>query len=277
MVAKLELPHPTGVLQAELQRAVDLVAFGLRAADTATPVDLSIPGVSSHVSPAQSRSLSIEEARAEFRSWILANGFRDCVEAIGPSLEWARKFCFIWTRPGDVTIQEDGTITLGAIISGEEWNKEIIEGAKKFDFMGLANKLSHLEQKYGFRPPSLHEHILTLNKARNCLSHRRGIVGEEDVNDPSGPFLRIVWRRLQFTVRTEQGEKPLELPAHVEAGSLLAMSFVDTSKRFAIGERLQITPEEFVEMAMTFLLFALQLQESLKQMEERRRIEASSI
>ena len=59
----------------------------------------------------------------------------------------------------------------------------------------------------------------------------------------------------------------------MEAGSLLGMAFVETSKRFAIAEKLQITPEEFVEMATTFLLFALQLQDSMKQMEERRRTE----
>jgi len=205
-MTKLELPHPTGLLQAELQRAVDLVAFGLRAAETATATDLSIPGVRGHVTAAQDRALSIEEAQNEFRSWVLANGFRDCVEAIGPTLEWARKFCFIWTRPGDVTIREDGTISLGANITGEEWNRDIVEGARTFDFMGLPNKLNHLEHKYGFMLPPLCEHILTLNKARNCLSHRRGIVSQEDVNDPSGSSLRIMWRRLQLSIKTDEGE-----------------------------------------------------------------------
>lgn len=98
----LELPHPAGLLQLALQRAVDLVAFGLRASDDATPADLSIPGIFGHVSPAQNHALSVEDARAEFRSWVVANGFRECVEAMGPSLEWLRKTCFFWTRPGTI-------------------------------------------------------------------------------------------------------------------------------------------------------------------------------
>jgi hypothetical protein len=274
MMAKLELPLPTGFLQSELQRAIDLVSFGLMAAENATMSELSIPGVRSHVTPAADKALGVEDARSEFQSWILANGIRDCVEAVGPTLEWARKFCFLWTQPGDVTIKEDGSMRLGAKIKGEDWNTEIVEGARKFDFMGLPNKLNHLKQKYDFDLPALSQYILTLNSARNCLSHRRGIVGHEDVNDPAASVFEIKWRRLEFRVKKNGKEEILELPAHIEGGSLLSMAYVDASKQFQLGTKITITPDEFVEMAMTFLLFSLQMQESIKQMEERRRPES---
>jgi hypothetical protein len=45
----LEFPHPAGYLQTALQRAVDLVAFGLRASEDAMPVELTIPGSFGHV------------------------------------------------------------------------------------------------------------------------------------------------------------------------------------------------------------------------------------
>ena len=100
---RLELKLPTGVLQVALQHSIDLVAFGLKAADHAEPVDLKMPDSFGQVIAAQDRALDVESVRAEFRSWVLANGLRDCVETIGPTLEWARRFCFLWTREGPVT------------------------------------------------------------------------------------------------------------------------------------------------------------------------------
>jgi len=273
---KLKMPTATGYLQGELQKAIDLVAFGLQCAAIANPSDLSMPEQIFQITAAGNKVMNVEDARREFRSWVLANGLRDCVEAVGPTLEWARRFCFIWTQPGKVILKADGKLQLQAEIPTEDWNSEIVDGAKAFEWMGLPNKLDHLNQRYGFPIPELAQHILSLNKARNCFSHRRGIVSQVDVNDPSSNSLEIMWRRLQFSLKNDEGERLLELPATVEGGSLLGMEFVDHKKTFVVGSSIDITPNEFVEIGMTFLFLALQIEQSCKSMEERRRSEATS-
>jgi hypothetical protein len=130
---KLEFPDPSGFLRSALQRSVDIVAFGLHASESAQPVDppLNIPGSFGQVSPAEDRALNVDQVRSEYHTWVLANGLRDCVEAIGPTLEWVRKTCFFWTRPGDITPLDQGKIRLSAQFSGEDWNTHIVKGAKK--------------------------------------------------------------------------------------------------------------------------------------------------
>lgn len=173
----LEFPHPTGYLHQELQRVIDLVAFGLQAANTYDSNEFSIPGLPFHIVPSKVKVRDIEDARIEFKSWVLGNGLRECVEAVGPMLEWARRYCFLWSCSGELVKRENGSLALSAHINGEKWNREVVHNAKKFESMGLPNKLDHLNQKFNFNKPELTKHILSLNKARNCLSHRKGVVG----------------------------------------------------------------------------------------------------
>jgi hypothetical protein len=66
----------------------------LKAAETAAPADLMIPTDGISVITAEPQQLAIEDARIAFKTWVLGNGLRDCVDAIGPTLEWARKHLF---------------------------------------------------------------------------------------------------------------------------------------------------------------------------------------
>ncbi|HCB51430.1 TPA: hypothetical protein DEP21_02535 [Patescibacteria group bacterium] len=40
--------------------------------------------------------------------------------------------------------------------------------------------------------------ILSINKGRNCLVHRNGIVSEKDINNKEEDVLKIEWIRLGF-------------------------------------------------------------------------------
>lgn len=152
-MSKLELVDPTGLIQAELQKAIDLVSFGLHAAEELEIDSLEIPGVTFHLTPAQSKSMTVEEARDVFRVWVLGNGLRDCVDAIGPSLEWARRICFLWTRDGEVSVNDDGSLRLSAKIAGGEWNDQLIREGAEFEYWPLRKRLSFLEDSYGMTTP----------------------------------------------------------------------------------------------------------------------------
>jgi hypothetical protein len=266
-----QLQLPLGTLQGDLQRAVDLVGFGLQASEHGTVANLEIPNVFGQVAPAQDHILDVDTARIAFRSWIIANGLRDCVEAIGPALEWARKFCFMWTRPGNTTPIEGGNFRLEASLSGADWNTHIVGGARKFDRLTLPDKLKHLNETYGWTIPSMAEHVLSLNAARNCLAHRGGIVATADLKTADDPGLKILLRKLQIKAIGPSGERIVTEGSVVNADEAVNVSFVNREKQVLIGERVAFDTEEFVDAALTFLLFAMEIRASVVAVQNARR------
>jgi len=266
----LELLSPSGEIQKAIQKAIDLASFGLQAAEHLEIDSLHIPGLRFQLAPAQNLAMDVEQVRAQFRAWVLANAIRDCVDAIGPSLEWARKICFFWTREGEIHKLEDGKLRLSAQISGEDWNKHIIDEANQFEYWPLRKKLNHLETVYGLPAIELAGSILSLNRARNCLTHRSGVVGIEDVKHSDAGVLEVTWIKLQIRAQGKEGQRILELPAHVEAGELVSIGFDWKCKTFRIGERIDFSSDEFVEISTTFLLFALQLQKAIVKLQQSR-------
>jgi len=267
---RLELLSPKGEIQRAIQRSMDLVSFGLQAADRLEIESLEMPDLHFQVRAAQNLAMEIEQAREEFRTWVLLNGLRDCVDAIGPSLEWARKVCFIWSREGEVTEIEEGKLRLSGQISGEEWRAHIIDEARSLEYKSLRDKLDHLQDKYHLPQPELSEAILSINKARNCLTHRDGIVGPIDLKDKSEEELLVKWRKYEFQVRGEEGTRVLELGVPVQEGGELFIGLVNVSKKFALGDRILFSPAEFVEISMTFLLFAMQIENEINALQKSR-------
>lgn len=267
----LQLVDPTGFIQGELQTSIDLVSFGLQAAERLEVVSLAIPDTPFQLTPARNKALEIEEAREEFRIWVLGNGLRDCADAIGPSLEWARKVCFLWTREGEVSINEDGTLHLSAHLSGKDWNEQMVREAAEFEYWPLRKKIGFLSDSYQLEAPAATAQVLSISYARNCLTHRRGVIGPEDIRDNSTNSLVVQWKKMELTAHGEQGRRVLELPARVEGGENISMSYADVSKEFELDQRIIFTSQEFVQLATTFLLFAFQIQEAIQQLQQSRR------
>ena len=68
---------------------------------------------------------------------------------------------------------------------------------------GLQGKLETLKDKFSIEikePLSL----VSINKTRNCLVHRRGIVSRDDCND--GDNMTVTWRGIDLHIETESGE-----------------------------------------------------------------------
>jgi hypothetical protein len=267
---QLELQYPSGYLQGAIQRSVDMVALGLQAADHLTIEELTIPGSFGQVTPARNRQLSIEDAKGHFRSWVLANGLRDCVEALGTTLEWARKHCVLWAQPGTVARAAGGTLRLSAQFAGAVWNNEIVAGADKFDRLPLPNKFQYLEDKYGVIRPELTDDILSLNAARNCLAHRLGVVGRQDLKNDSDDALVVTWRKLEIRVEGQTGQRFITEPSRVDEGEMLQVGFAPMTRTFMLGQKIEFSASEYVDIATTFMLFGQQLEGNILNMQQRR-------
>jgi hypothetical protein len=270
MMPQMELSDPSTLIQIELQKTIDLVSFGLQAAEQVKIKELIIPDVTFHVSPAHNKSMNVEEARKAFRAWNLGNGLRDFIDAIGPSLEWARKICFIWTRQGKVSINADGTLHLEAKLTGKEWNEQLLQEGNQFEYWPLRKKLDHLHQSYGLTLPELSDSIIEINYVRNCLTHRRGIVGKEDVRNEGTNKLTVHWKKMQIIIDDGKGQRIIEPPARVEGGERISIGYADVIKEYFLGERIQISSAEFVQIAHTCLLFSFQIKESIQSLQQSR-------
>ena len=174
------------------------MAFSLQMAEYQNVDTLKIPNVMMQVNTSKEASVQKIDICEKFKTWIIANGIRDCVEAIGPSLEWARKILSIYSITSITSLNENNVAHLSGEISGKVWTEKIIKFADKFENFSLKTKFDYLQSTYDMKLPELTESILTINKARNCMSHRDGIVGKQDCNTNNG--LNISWIKLQLGI-----------------------------------------------------------------------------
>jgi hypothetical protein len=91
------------------------------------------------------------------------------------------------------------------------------------------------------------EWFRSIYAARNCLTHRGGLVGPEDVND--GEKLKLVYRVPQLIVDGVPQEKKRGL--YVEGGATVGITFVNEEREIAIGESLILTPQDCQNIALS--------------------------
>src|SRR5690242_2664995 len=99
-----------------------------------------------------------------------------------------------------------------------------------------------------------------MQKARNCLEHRGGIVGAQDLNEGS-TALTLSFPRLNIFY--EQAGKEIELspgkvidPGGQQSEVTIKMRRVTRSKSYELGECVTFAANDFAEIAMACHLFA---------------------
>jgi hypothetical protein len=248
---RVELGGLIGGLQRSIQRCVGLVSFGLLAMENTTDGELELPGAYFQLAIAGDEHRRFAAVKEDFQTWILTGGLRDSVEAVSVSLEQARSVCAVWS------------FAPGADITGQEWNERMVTEARKFHRLGLPHKIGFLKDEYDPRlAPDLTEHLLSINRARNCLVHRRGIVSDLDVNSPDGLLVR--WLKMELLIEGPSGQRSVIPPARAEAGETVSLRQAETTKLFRVGERVAFDAQEFSELCWTFFRFGQQLVSNLE-------------
>ena len=174
----------------------------------------------------------------EFSNWIIANGLRELIETFKVFLDSLHHACFLMAS-------SKGQFTEEAELFDRRFPKE-----------GLPNKLTLLNDRFRVNP-KYPEYLQTINKARNCLTHRRGIVGLEDCNDDND--LKINWLGIDVFIEEPNGNKTFinEIP---EGGLLLSeggevkLQFMERDKRINRGMAIKFTPRELAEICYYFLM-----------------------
>jgi len=263
----MQLVPASAALAIAVQRSVQLVAFGLRAADKLTSHDPNVPNAVVQIGIEKAHRRSLRAIRAEHKRWIIANGLRDCVESLGVVLEAARLEATLWDLGGTITARDDGRLSVATSVVPEDWNRRIVAMRGRFDRMPLPNKIDHLERHLQVCRPSLTEAILSISAARNCLAHRGGIVGPEDVT-PDNNSLVVKWRRFLIEGKTPgRRRRVVRLGERLEAETLVSIRQVGAARRFRLGRRISLSARDYVEIATTFVFFGQELQERIREMQ----------
>ncbi|MFN8383549.1 MAG: hypothetical protein U0V02_16510 [Anaerolineales bacterium] len=243
---KINLVGITDRMQRVLRDAMNIVAIGLNAKKDIAAETLAIPGVTMQHQFAASQSWSIEEARDAWELWVIRNGFRDIAEELSSLLEEVQTVLAYWK----IRLLQDSKS-----LRGEDWNEIVVRRSQQFHRRTLPQKLEFLEQKYSFTLDLILIHqAMTINAARNCLTHRGGIVTQIDV-DTSGKFV-LEWSALVLLAKIDGQEKEINVPYYAKAGTEILVGIRGKSKSFEIGQMVSVNTEEFTQVCWTLFKLA---------------------
>lgn len=199
--------------------------------------------------------MSEEERRETYQNWLLSKGFQDLARGVRETLEEAVFYLAMIKR-------EPGMTTLAEV---DVDMAEIRADAGKPPFPKLLEQVNR-----GLTEPMAFDaEFLSLQKARNCLEHRGGLVGPRDVDAATGtmtlsfPRLRTFYRRDDEEIELAPGEvidthQPNNPFGKGEVVQIY-MNRVTRSREYALGEPVVITASDFYEIAMACQLFASDL------------------
>ncbi|MES2919987.1 MAG: hypothetical protein V4819_00465 [Verrucomicrobiota bacterium] len=165
----------------------------------------------------------VDAWKPEFRTWIIAGGFRELIEHLSLFL--------------------DGIF--GCVVMVPRSTKK--DSNAQFEKRGLQGKLKVLADDFGITS-GFDDSLSSLAPVRNCLVHRLGVVGKEDM---ARGKLVLRFHAPRIFVSTPSGDIevpqvpansfPIEFP---DGGEMKMEPFKLHERRFEVGEAIILSPHE---------------------------------
>lgn len=186
-----------------------------------------------HFLPENVDEKTLANFKNEFSRWIVACGFRELIETFTVFLDGVYGACLaISSNMSPVSISVFRTKT------------------KKFRYAGIETKLSRLEEEFNVKIEKP-DYLVLISKARNCLTHRLGIVGTEDCDD-NGKLI-VKWMGLEIYAENPSGETiPLDpMPdggVILKAGGQIKAKHVERVHVLEKGNLIVFSPGELLQI-----------------------------
>jgi hypothetical protein len=192
------------------------------------------------------RPTSRAESRSDFLSWLLGVGLSEAIESVVDFVEDLIAFAKLIDATSNDQLhvpRECTAAELPSIIRGQ-----VLKGVSR----SLPDRLQLLGDKFGIRS-GIHGHLLTINQMRNCLTHRRGVVGLEDVkNDSERRSLRVTYLAFEVVCEGPNGRvEPLGPDRIIQAGWGVGVRRIDKEKSFPLGTRVNLSAQDFHDVIAT--------------------------
>lgn len=239
----------------QIQHVLDLVIFTFAGAELVTEKQYNDYSRFLNFQPSKSGRMDFTKAKNEYEKWLVRNFLGEAINFTQAFLEECRTICAIYSisnRP----------------IRGHEFNTAINEEKKKYHRYGLPKKLEILRDKYNVSSES-ESNILSLNKLRNCIVHRLGIVSDKDVTDNDQLTIRM--RVLAIFVKNPETGEEIEVDkkTRVEKGWTVGVKSQEKLKSFKLNESVSLNYNEMIHCIYTFFFFAASMKESITEFGKR--------
>lgn len=253
--------NPQGVINPLLRAfhsAVEVVSISLEAIEKA---DLSLPIVSKgqiHLTLTDPNPKPDAERRSEYSDWLVAKGFQEYARGVRATLEEAYFYSALVIRaqnakPGEINNWERFQAEMA----------EIRQKAMRANFPLLMQEVS----KTLISPLNFENEFLTLQKVRNCLEHRQGVVGPEDLDEKTGT-LKLSFPCLKLTAECQGIETEIGIGSFVEKDSVIKIGFASELREFKLAEKVVITAQDFSDIGWGCWAFAEELGKKLPRLEK---------
>lgn len=261
----LNLEGLVDVLKRGVRRAAAFMGLGVNVALDRDYSKVALPNSQTNFKllPDPLPQAQIDEIKREFKVWIEAAGFRELCESLEEYLTRLYEVAAL------IHASQDGKIPAGFVL----------DIPKDFLMKGLARKFEILRDAFDVGP-SLPAHLSTLWDVRNCLSHRRGFVGEKDLNESGRLVVR--WRGIDtLYVAADGSERLLEVefePFNVgEGGGHIAVRLAERVREFSLGERIVLSAHDLSEICWFSLTQSDSLIKSLVDLAERKGVPMTDV
>lgn len=230
-----------------IRNSLEAVAISLRAIEETKFSEIPpIPGASQQFSIGI-KDESEDVRRQHLRDWLLTKGVQEISRGLRATLEEAYLYV--------------STIALSGIhISPQDFQAQI----EKFRQTGNKLKFPQLLEEVDSRLSThlkFSNEFLFFQKVRNCFEHRNGIVGSADV--AADGLLTLSLPRLGLFAKGIEGDIEIGPGFVAEKDEGLFIKQTISSRSYRVGERLTLTPAEFVQIAQGCWLFLNDLESKL--------------
>ncbi len=233
-------PALVGILRASL-----FAGLGANAARDPSLTNFDLPGLMKF---SYSRLVpDLQEIKLEFERWTLANAFREAVESFALALDRSYEGLLLaeWVKTG---------------------KRPTLSRFRKFFHVGIEGKLEVLCAEFRVTT-DVAPYFVSLNKARNCLAHRMGVVGPMDLTE--GNALVVRYRRMEFIIIEDNGR---EQTIPVDTGGTFQIEspcrraeipFPEEQRAFGLGARLLLEPSDVKYIFWTLNRCVIELKSSI--------------
>jgi hypothetical protein len=228
--------------------SLEVIAIAFRAIEAA---DLSKPPVAPRTfftMTVNSGSMDPSERRTAYENWLLSKGLQELARALNEALQEAYLCIHMMRRPPRTTTRE-------------EVEREIEDLRSRANGLKFPKLLNSVSDKLT-TPLQFIDEYLSLQKVRNCIEHRAGVVGIKDTN--GGPTLKLILPSLDVVLVEAGRETLLEgQPGRLKADTQIFVRRGTMVREYSLGERIVLTIDDFQKIAQACHFFAEDLKSKL--------------
>ena len=195
-----------------------------------------------------------DERRRHYIGWLVEKAFTEIAKGVRMALEEAYLYASYATNP-------PGRTTLGEFQQRLERTKA---SANKLNFVDLLAAVNEMLAT----PLHFEAEVLSLQKVRNCMEHRGGVAGPQDVDDPDE--LRLVLPRIAMFYRIDGVEQEVPFDERLDQADQepdgmvqIEVRRVSRERVFKLGEPVTFGVDDLHEIAMACFMFAEDLKAKL--------------